>query len=112
FSKSCPIEYIITIEALKEGWDCPFAYVFCSVKQVSSSKDAEQLLGRVLRMPYARRRVIEDLNRAYAHLATTTFAKAATELKDKLIAMGFEELDLANYVRQYETNENQNDLFG
>lgn len=112
FSKSCPIEYIITIEALKEGWDCPFAYVFCSVKQVSSSKDAEQLLGRVLRMPYARRRVIEDLNRAYAHLATTTFAKAATELKDKLIAMGFEELDLANYVRQYEANENQNDLFG
>ena len=111
FSKSCPIEYIITIEALKEGWDCPFAYVFCSVKQVSSSKDAEQLLGRVLRMPYARRRVIEDLNRAYAHLATSTFAKAATELKDKLISMGFDELDLANYVRQYETSENQNDFF-
>lgn len=111
FSSSCPIEYIITIEALKEGWDCPFAYVFCSVKQVSSSKDAEQLLGRVLRMPYARRRVIEDLNRAYAHLATSTFAKAATELKDKLIAMGFEELDLANYVRQYEAHENQGDMF-
>lgn len=112
FARDCPIEYIITIEALKEGWDCPFAYVFCSVKQVSSSKDAEQLLGRVLRMPYARRRVIEDLNRAYAHLATTSFAKAATELKDKLIAMGFEELDIAEYVRQYEGNENQNDLFG
>ncbi|MEY8199656.1 MAG: restriction endonuclease subunit R, partial [Colwellia sp.] len=112
FSKECPIEYIITIEALKEGWDCPFAYVFCSVKQVSSSKDAEQLLGRVLRMPYARRRVIEDLNRAYAHLATTSFAKAATELKDKLISMGFEELDIAEYVRQNETDTNQHDLFG
>lgn len=106
FDKSCPIEYIITIEALKEGWDCSFAYVFCSVKQVSSSKDAEQLLGRVLRMPYARRRVIEDLNRAYAHLATSTFANAAKELSDKLIAMGFEELDIAQYVRQY-----QHDLF-
>ena len=45
FAQSCPIEYIITIEALKEGWDCPFAYVFCSVKQVSSSTAAEQLLG-------------------------------------------------------------------
>ncbi len=112
FAQDCPIEYIITIEALKEGWDCPFAYVFCSVKQVSSSKDAEQLLGRVLRMPYARRRVIEDLNRAYAHLATTSFAKAATELKDKLIAMGFEELDIAEYVRQYEHDDNQDDLFG
>lgn len=112
FSRDCHIEYIITIEALKEGWDCPFAYVFCSVKQVSSSSAAEQLLGRVLRMPYARRRVIEDLNRAYAHLATTSFAKAATELKDKLIAMGFEELDIAEYVRQYEGNDNQDDLFG
>lgn len=111
FSKSCPIEYIITIEALKEGWDCPFAYVFCSVKQVSSSTAAEQLLGRVLRMPYARRRVIEDLNRAYAHLATETFAKAASELKDKLISMGFEELDIAEYVRQYEADENQGDFF-
>lgn len=112
FAHDCPIEYIITIEALKEGWDCPFAYVFCSVKQVSSSKDAEQLLGRVLRMPYARRRVIEDLNRAYAHLATHSFAKAASELKDKLIAMGFEELDIAEYVRQYETDINQGDMFG
>lgn len=111
FAQDCPIEYIITIEALKEGWDCPFAYVFCSVKQVSSSKDAEQLLGRVLRMPYARRRVIEDLNRAYAHLATSTFAKAATELKDKLIAMGFEELDIAEYVRQYDQDDNLDDLF-
>lgn len=111
FSPKCPIEYIITIEALKEGWDCPFAYVFCSVKQVSSSTAAEQLLGRVLRMPYARRRVIEDLNRAYAHLATETFAKAAEELKDKLIAMGFEELDIAQYVRQYEADQSQDDFF-
>ena len=85
FDPSCPIEYIITIEALKEGWDCSFAYVFCSVKQVSSSKDAEQLLGRVLRMPYAKRRVIEDLNRAYAHLASSRFSQAAQELTDSLI---------------------------
>ena len=111
FAQSCPIEHIITIEALKEGWDCPFAYVFCSVKQVSSSTAAEQLLGRVLRMPYARRRVIEDLNRAYAHLATATFAKAASELKDKLISMGFEELDIAEYVREYEPDDHQDDFF-
>jgi len=110
FARDCPIEHIITIEALKEGWDCPFAYVFCSVKQVSSSKDAEQLLGRVLRMPYARRRVIEDLNRAYAHLATSKFARAASELTDKLVSMGFEELDVATYVRQYDGD--QFGLFG
>lgn len=115
FSPSCKIEYIITIEALKEGWDCPFAYVFCSVKQVSSSKDAEQLLGRVLRMPYAKRRLIEDLNRAYAHLSTSKFSKAAQELTDKLIAMGFEEMEVAAFLRETTPsihNPDQQDLFG
>ena len=114
FSRSCKIEYIITIEALKEGWDCSFAYVFCSVKQVSSSKDAEQLLGRVLRMPYAKRRVIEDLNRAYAHLSTSKFSQAAQELTDKLIAMGFEEMEVAAFLREVSPNQygsDQQDFF-
>lgn len=111
FDPQCPIEYIITIEALKEGWDCSFAYVFCSVKQVSSAKDAEQLLGRVLRMPYARRRVIEDLNRAYAHLATRKFSRAAQDLTDKLIAMGFEEMEIATILKEQAPTVGQNDLF-
>jgi len=110
FQPDCPIEFVITIEALKEGWDCSFAYVFCSVKQVSSSKDAEQLLGRVLRMPYAKRRVIEDLNRAYAHLSTNSLAQAAKELADKLISMGFEELEVATFLRQQDSS--QGELFG
>lgn len=110
FSPTCAIEYVITIEALKEGWDCSFAYVFCSVRQVSSSKDAEQLLGRVLRMPYAKRRVIEDLNRAYAHLSTNSLAQAAKDLADKLISMGFEELEVATFLRQQDSN--QGELFG
>lgn len=109
FQPDCPIEFVITIEALKEGWDCSFAYVFCSVRQVSSSKDAEQLLGRVLRMPYAKRRVIEDLNRAYAHLSTNSLAQAAKELADKLISMGFEELEVATFLRQQDAS--QGDLF-
>ena len=53
FDPLCPIEYIITIEALKEGWDCSFAYIFCSVSRIRNAVDVEQLLGRVLRMPYA-----------------------------------------------------------
>lgn len=112
FDPKCTIEYIITIEALKEGWDCSFAYVFCSVKQVSSSKDAEQLLGRVLRMPYAKRRVIEDLNRAYAHLATSKFSRAAQDLTDKLISMGFEEMEIAAFLREKPPTEGQLDLWG
>ncbi len=112
FQPDCPIEYVITIEALKEGWDCSFAYVFCSVKPVSSSKDAEQLLGRVLRMPYARRRIVEDLNRAYANLASPRFAHAAQELTDKLIAMGFEEMEVAAFLKQQSSDSGQGDMFG
>ena len=111
FEQSCPIQYIITIEALKEGWDCSFAYVFCSVKPVRSSKDAEQLLGRVLRMPYAKRRKIEALNRSYAHLASPVFSKAAQELTDKLISMGFETLEIPANLRAGPVG-NGDDLFG
>ncbi len=69
FDRNCPIEYVITVEALKEGWDCSFAYVFCSVSRIQSAVDVEQLLGRVLRMPYAKRRRADALNRAYAFLS-------------------------------------------
>ena len=91
FDPNCPIEYVITIKALKEGWDCSFAYVFCSVSRIGSTTDVEQLLGRVLRMPYAKRRQAISLNRAYASLSESSFAEAAKSLVDKLVSMGFEE---------------------
>lgn len=108
FATDCKIEYIITIEALKEGWDCSFAYVFCSVRDVRSSKDAEQLLGRVLRMPYARRRKVEALNRAYAHLASPKFSEVAKTLADQLVNMGFEAMEVPAHI-QHGVPE---DLFG
>jgi len=91
FDPHCPIEYVITVEALKEGWDCSFAYVFCSVSRIHSATDVEQLLGRVLRMPYAKRRRTADLNRAYAYLSEPSSGASARALTDKLVAMGFEE---------------------
>lgn len=98
FDPACPVEIVITVEALKEGWDCSFAYVFCSLQKIGSSKDMEQLLGRVLRMPYARRRKNDLLNRAYAHVASARTAEVANALADKLVAMGFEELEAAQAV--------------
>ena len=47
-SPDCPIRYIITVNALKEGWDCPFAYVLATVANRTSTVDVEQMLGRVL----------------------------------------------------------------
>ena len=95
----CPVRYIITVQALREGWDCPFAYVLCSAQPVRSATAVEQLLGRVLRMPYARRRASEALNKAYAHVSEAKFGEAANALADRLIqGMGFEALDVASMI--------------
>lgn len=48
-SRDCPIRYIITVNALKEGWDCPFAYILASLANKTSQVDVEQILGRILR---------------------------------------------------------------
>ncbi len=98
FDAKCPIEIVITVEALKEGWDCSFAYVFCTLQKIGSSKDMEQLLGRVLRMPYARERKSPLLNRAYAHVASPRTLEVANDLADRLVAMGFEEMEAAQAV--------------
>lgn len=94
FDPACPVRYVITVEALKEGWDCSFAYVLASLQSVNSAKDVEQLLGRVLRMPYAKSRQQEPLNKAYAHIVAANFAEAASNLKDRMVQnMGFEPLE-------------------
>ena len=113
FDRKCPVEYVITMEALKEGWDCSFAYVFCSASNIRSARDVEQLLGRVLRMPYAARREASDLNRAYAHVSEPTFQAAAQALIDKLISMGFEEHEALDNIEPAQTRlDMDGDLFG
>lgn len=95
---SCKIRFIITKQALKEGWDCPFAYVFCSVAKVRSSKDVEQLLGRVLRMPQVTPKQNEELNRAYAFVYSKDFYETASNLTDSLTRCGFEPNDAQRFL--------------
>lgn len=104
FDPDCPVEYVITVEALKEGWDCSFAYVLCSVSRIQNAKDVEQLLGRVLRMPFARRREAGALNRAYAFLSEAAFGDAARSLVDKLIKMGFDEEEAQSSIEPAQRN--------
>jgi len=101
----CPIRFVITIEALKEGWDCPFAYVLCSLQDAKSAKDVEQLLGRVLRMPYATPRQQIELSRAYAHIVAQGFARVADQLADRLVNnMGFEVYEAAQAIVPMQNN--------
>lgn len=112
FDPKCPIEYVITVEALKEGWDCSFAYVFCSVQKIGSATDVEQLLGRVLRMPYATRRKADALNRAYADVSESSFGAAAKALTDKLVDMGFEEVEARDIIEPAQGHFDETGLFG
>ena len=91
----CRIQHIITVEALREGWDCSFAYILCPVDNMHSATAVEQLLGRVLRMPFAKRRKDEELNRAFAHITADSFIEAIKSLRDKMATgLGFEEEEI------------------
>lgn len=100
FDAKCKIDFVITVEALKEGWDCSFAYVFCSVATVHSKKDVEQILGRVLRMPYAKRRQQEELNKAYAHVSATSWPQSVQLLHDRLVSMGFDQQEADSFIER------------
>ncbi|WP_296000080.1 hypothetical protein [Rugamonas sp.] len=53
----------------------------------------------VLRMPYAKNRTQDSLNRAYAHIVADNFAQAAATLKDRMVQnMGFERLETASFI--------------
>ena len=95
----CRIRYIITVSKLKEGWDCPFAYVLCSVAEQVSPTAIEQVLGRVLRMPKAQRKRRDALNQAYAFVASKSFDATAQMLKDGLVeGAGFNKMEADQIV--------------
>ncbi len=97
----CHIRYIITVQKLKEGWDCPFAYILCSITDQGSSTAVEQILGRVLRMPKAKRKIKSALNEAYAFVASSNFDVAARKLKDGLIkGAGFEHIEVEEMIKK------------
>ncbi len=94
------VRFVITVQALREGWDCPFAYVLCSVAEVRSTTAVEQILGRVMRLPGAQRKRRGELNLAYAFVASANFAEAAGALQDALVDNGFERQQAADLITQ------------
>jgi type III restriction enzyme len=64
-SRDCPIRYIITKQALQEGWDCSFAYVLTLLTNPGSKNALTQLVGRILRQPYARKTHVPSLDESY-----------------------------------------------
>ncbi|MFM0019811.1 DEAD/DEAH box helicase [Paraburkholderia azotifigens] len=92
-SKDCEVRYIITVNALKEGWDCPFAYVLASLADKSSAVDVEQILGRVLRMPHVQQHSHDLLNLSYVFTASNKFADTLQSVVKALNRSGFSDRD-------------------
>ncbi|MCC8099696.1 MAG: DEAD/DEAH box helicase family protein [Clostridiales bacterium] len=92
-SRDCPIRYIITVNALKEGWDCPFAYILASLANKTSKVDVEQILGRILRQPYAKQHSSKLLNTSYVLTCSRDFHTTLENIVKGLNKAGFSRKD-------------------
>jgi len=108
-SKSCKIRYIITVDALKEGWDCPFAYILSVVSNMESKTAIEQLIGRVLRMPYIEEKNKKELGYSYVYVKSENFENVASTIGDTLIKSGFEEFEAKISINN---SRNTNEFIG
>jgi type III restriction enzyme len=88
YSEDCPIRYILTVDKLREGWDCSFAYILCNLRNLSSPVAVEQIIGRILRKYKAKPIDNDELSKAYVF----TIAKETTTKQD----IHFQ--DVAKYV--------------
>ena len=88
-SPKCLVRFIITVQKLREGWDCPFAYVLCSLRETRSATAIEQIVGRVLRLPRAQAKQHPDLNCAYAFSVSDSLPEVLNELREALESNGF-----------------------
>lgn len=87
--RECQIRYIITVNALKEGWDCPFAYILASLANKTSQVDVEQILGRILRQPHTRKMGKAALNMSYVLTSSKDFKETLDGIVRGLNSAGF-----------------------
>ncbi len=79
-SRDCPIRFIITKQALQEGWDCSFAYILTILTNPSSRSALTQLVGRILRQPYAAKTRVAALDESYVFC----FRRRGADLMDEV----------------------------
>jgi len=102
-SPDCPIRFIITVNALKEGWDCPFAYVLATVANRTSTVDVEQILGRILRLPNTQKNQSDVLNISYVLTSSNDFHATLDKVVSGLNNAGFSSKDY--YAKDIEPEE-------
>ncbi len=92
-AEDCEVRYIITVNALKEGWDCPFAYILASLANKTSKVDVEQIVGRILRLPYTTQHGDPLLNISYVFTSSSDFSTTIKAVVESLNNAGFSKKD-------------------
>ncbi|MBQ9042249.1 MAG: DEAD/DEAH box helicase family protein [Eggerthellaceae bacterium] len=90
---ACPIRFIITVNALKEGWDCPNAYILATLANKTSQVDVEQVVGRILRQPHTRKYDTPVLNMSYVLTSSADFQATVNRVIAGLNSAGFSTQD-------------------
>jgi type III restriction enzyme len=99
-SKECAIRYIITKSALQEGWDCSFAYILTVLAGGKSTTAMTQLIGRVLRQPFAIKTGVPALDECYV----VTYRQSTNELVNA-IKNGLESEGLGDILKSVSIND-------
>lgn len=97
-SPTCQVRFIITKQALQEGWDCPFAYVLCSLAPAANKSAMTQLVGRILRQPDTERTNIAALDECYVICHHATTKEIINTIKTGLEQDGM--ADLSDQIRE------------
>ncbi len=98
------VRWILTKDALKEGWDCSFAYVLALLDNTTATTAMTQMVGRIMRQPYARRiETSKALNQCYIYCYNKDVGKAVEGVKAGLENEGL--TGLGDTVRGYSTGD-------
>lgn len=96
-SETSSVRYIITKDALREGWDCPFAYVLTILSKTTANTALTQMIGRVLRQPHAQLTHHSKLDECYVFTFDQDVREAVNGVRRGLEDEGM--ADLAANVR-------------
>lgn len=103
--ETCAVKYIITKDALREGWDCPFAYVLAILSKTTANTALTQMIGRVLRQPHAQLTNYQALDECYVYTFDQDVTEAVNGVRKGLQDEGM--ADLASSVKAGDSSSSQ-----